>query len=939
MEIRRVDHPDQHVPTLIAGSRKPIVNAAAGLRRRPSIRLRLLGRFEIQLDNEPVPPPSTAKARSLLAYLALRNGEPIRREALMSEFWPDADPTSARNNLKTTLSSLRRMFRERGADPDTILDVTRDVVRWIAPTVVDARDFQRSAADNAAERENALAFYAGDFLPGDVSEWATETRDSLATHFENLLRSELASVPSSATAERLLALDPFSDEAYLVLIEDALRTGNRRSAQAIYRRYAGALAEVDDEPPRDLAARVGLRDVPSETAVAFVGRTDEFAELLRFVAAGARTIIVTGASGIGKTAFIDEALQRFPNLHATLVESSLDDLAATRAEHPRAEELEIGPLTRDEVTLALRRRAPEASSDAIGAVWARSLGHPEVLLGIVAQLDRFDAADAAAVARLRLPRELERRFEALLHALGDDVADLTVLLALEPRLDDDDLAILLDWSSARVLDARERSAVFGAATPHVREAALRALPTSRRKHLIERVAQRLKLHEDPSARADAAQLLVQLGRRAEGARAYLEAANAFAAAAAWENAVRSVDAGLNALETLSSSGERDAIARELHLLKGRSLYEQGSFYAATHALEEVLDVSDPATHAQMRTRALIVMGHALVRMDLPEPASEIARQAREEAVQAGLDRDVLAADHLIARALRDRYSYDEAVEIATQGFERSIRAREWTVATHFANLVIEISRRMLRLDVAFAWAARQLDAAILAGPVPEAEARHMLGSVRAVINDLDGALAEFRHALALIEMYRRRRPVSATPVGQLEWMLHHAIAHTHTRAGNIDQAIAESEWLVRSPWILNSPMSSWQGLSVAVDARLASGTPRDISAARLLVDRLPPPQTRDRRAVLDPLARARVAAACAQPGAAGLLRSALDALTAGADYYPDQTHPYFFRLAESARGVEDIVSAQAAELGRQYERRLIEAAGALYAVNEKTGAG
>ena len=88
----------------------------------------------------------------------------------------------------------------------------------------------------------------------------------------------------------------------------------------------------------------------------------------------------------------------------------------------------------------------------------------------------------------------------------------------------------------------------------------------------------------------------------------------------------------------------------------------------------------------------------------------------------------------------------------------------------------------------------------------------MLGSVRTVVNDLDGGLEEFRHGLALVEMYRRQRSVFATPTGQLEWMLHYAIAHTHVRAGNAEQAIAESEWLLRSPWMLNSPMTSWQGL-------------------------------------------------------------------------------------------------------------------------------
>ncbi|MGB6984942.1 MAG: winged helix-turn-helix domain-containing protein [Candidatus Aquilonibacter sp.] len=920
---------------MISGSRKPFVNAAAGFQRRPSVDLRLLGRYEISLEREPIAPPVTAKARSLLAYLALHGGEPIRRETLMSEFWPDAQTTSARNNLKTALSSIRRVFRERGVDPETVLEVTRDIVRWIAPTTIDSREFQASTAEIDTERRDAIALYAGEFLPSDMNEWAAEARESLGFHFENLLRAQLAANPSPITAERLLALDPFSDEAYLALIEDAIGAGNRRGAQAIYRRYVAALAEVGDEAPRDLAAHVGLRAVSTgERSLDFVGRADELAEVARLVLHGASALIVTGVSGVGKSSFAREAQRRANQL--TIVEASLDRLDEVRAQFPDAEELELGPLARDEVAGALRRLNPAVSADAIDAIWRRSQGHPAVLQGIVAQLEQLDATEAAAVPRLRLPRELERRFESMLNAAGSDVGAVAVLLALELRLDDDDLAALLDWSAIRVVEARERCAQFGAARPHVLEAGLRTLSTSRRTHLMERIAQRLKLHEDPNERIDAAHLLVQLGHRAEAAHAYLEAARAFHAAASWENAIRAVDAGLSALESLSASDAVDDLARELHLLKGRSLYQQGWFLAATRALESVLDVSDARTHRAIRAQALVLIGNALARIDAIGPAFEIARQAVEEAPTDG--REDFAAHYLMARVLRDQAQYDASIAVASRTFERSMLAREWPSAVNSAHLVVDVSRRMLHIDTAFAWAPRLIDAGLLAGPLLEAEARHMYGALHAIMDDLDVALESFRHALTLAEMYRRRRSGSAHPLGQLEWMLHYSIAHTHVRTGNVDQAVAESEWLLRSPWMRNKP-NCWQALSVAVNARLAAGTERDIAAAQALLERMPPAEATDPRAVLDRVARARFAARCAAPEAADLLRTALTGLNELALIHADQVHPYYYLVAESARGVEDLVSARATEAGRHYERRLIAAAGVLYARNEKTGAG
>jgi tetratricopeptide (TPR) repeat protein len=362
------------------------------------------------------------------------------------------------------------------------------------------------------------------------------------------------------------------------------------------------------------------------------------------------------------------------------------------------------------------------------------------------------------------------------------------------------------------------------------------------------------------------------------------------------------------------------------------LYQQGWFLTSTHALESVLDVSDAHAHRAIRAQALVLIGNALARMDAIDPAFAIARQAVDEAPPGG--REDFAAHYLMARVLRDQVQYDASIETASHTFERSMLAREWPSAVNSAHLVVDVARRILRIDTAFAWAPRLIDAGLLAGPILEAEARHMYGALRAVMNDLDGALEAFRHALALVEMYRRRRSGSAHPVGQLEWTIHYSIAHAHVRTGNVDQAIAESEWLLRSPWVRNRP-NCWQALSVAVNARLAAGTERDVASARSLVERTPVPDTPDLRAVLDHVARARLAARGAAPDASRLLGAALQGLNELSLLHADQVHPYYYLVAESARGVDDLLSARAAEAARKLERRLIEAAGPLWYGGEK----
>src|SRR5579859_7070704 len=75
----------------------------------PHCRVEMLGGLRlIRADlPEPITRFALQKAGALLAYLALNN-RPQPREQLLDLFWPDMDPSAARDNLNTTLSSLRR---------------------------------------------------------------------------------------------------------------------------------------------------------------------------------------------------------------------------------------------------------------------------------------------------------------------------------------------------------------------------------------------------------------------------------------------------------------------------------------------------------------------------------------------------------------------------------------------------------------------------------------------------------------------------------------------------------------------------------------------------------------------------------------------------------------------------------------------------------------
>ncbi len=76
----------------------------------PMLELRLLGQFDLRLDNRPIDLPSRP-AQSLLAYLALRPGTAYRRERLAGLLWPDATEANARRYLRQALWRIRKALR------------------------------------------------------------------------------------------------------------------------------------------------------------------------------------------------------------------------------------------------------------------------------------------------------------------------------------------------------------------------------------------------------------------------------------------------------------------------------------------------------------------------------------------------------------------------------------------------------------------------------------------------------------------------------------------------------------------------------------------------------------------------------------------------------------------------------------------------------------
>lgn len=105
------------------------------------MRIYCLGDFRVEIDGEIISGFTTEKTRALLAYLSVEAGKPIRRSFLAGLLWSDDPDERALQNLRQTLSYLRKTIGDNQsscpfiiADRDTIqLNPSADI--WVDTTV------------------------------------------------------------------------------------------------------------------------------------------------------------------------------------------------------------------------------------------------------------------------------------------------------------------------------------------------------------------------------------------------------------------------------------------------------------------------------------------------------------------------------------------------------------------------------------------------------------------------------------------------------------------------------------------------------------------------------------------------------------------------------------------------------------------------------------
>lgn len=399
--------------------------------------LRLLGDLRGTVDGRPVELPADARARELLARLALAPG-PHPRSVLAGRLRPDVPEESARKTLRSALYELRRALGEAGeAGVAAIVADARRVGLDPAAVSVDLWEFRRLRA--AGELEAAVALATGPLLEGLEADWAAADRDAHAADLAQTLqelavRAEKAGEVSVALrwVRRRLEAEPLAEEAHRELIRLLALSGDRPAALAAASALAdrlrvelrmapsaatralveeirsGRIAGARDDasgpgtPPALPAPLAGARD-PVGRRPALSRLHDEWAAVLD----GARRfVLVSGEPGIGKSTLAG-ALARRVHAQGAVVLLGRSDEHALVPFQPWIEALEC----------LLGSLAP-ADAD----VWLTAHG---------GALARLLPARSATQAPSGDPRERYLAFEVVRELLEDVARRRPVLLVLD----------------------------------------------------------------------------------------------------------------------------------------------------------------------------------------------------------------------------------------------------------------------------------------------------------------------------------------------------------------------------------------------------------------------------------------------------------------------------------------------------------------------------
>lgn len=193
----------------------------------------------------------TVKARDLLAYL-VHQGEPVSKEKILEDLWPDIDQKRAEHIFRTTLYYLRQILK-RINSPAMVHYESQQCQLRPGSFSSDRQRFQELAAAGLREGivsqeavallEQAVELYRGEYMDGMDYPWLLPYKENLKylclEAHKQLARRYMEAedyVRAITHLTRVEEYDYFTEEAHVMLMTAFARQGNYSAIRRQYRK-------------------------------------------------------------------------------------------------------------------------------------------------------------------------------------------------------------------------------------------------------------------------------------------------------------------------------------------------------------------------------------------------------------------------------------------------------------------------------------------------------------------------------------------------------------------------------------------------------------------------------------------------------------------------------------------------------------------------------
>ncbi len=398
----------------------------------------VLGSLEVTHDGRAVDVRGPLPRR-LLALLALSPGQEVGADRLVDSLWGDNPPTAAAATLQSHVARLRRALPEPLVVKTGHQGYLLDVVEEQVDALVLERSVERGTVALSVGRPDeasrtlreALDLWRGapyEEFPG-CERLEAEAQRLSALRLDALelrINADLArpdTTPPIAELEALVRWHPLRESFWALLMCAQYRVGRQGDALASYQRARSRLADelgVDPGPAlQDIERRILSQDPGLETQgvppvlvarqarapypdrVTLLERADLIASLSTIheeaMGGSGRLVLVSGESGVGKSALVQEFLAS-ENPRGRVLRGACDPLSSPR---PLGPLLDVAADLGEEVATLLRSGERDGLFEAV--VTALQQGEPVVLV-----IEDLHWAD---MSTLDLMRFLARRLE------------------------------------------------------------------------------------------------------------------------------------------------------------------------------------------------------------------------------------------------------------------------------------------------------------------------------------------------------------------------------------------------------------------------------------------------------------------------------------------------------------------------------------------------